>query len=82
MQPTNFVIIMTDQHSKKMLGCYGHDQVETPNLDKFAADGVRFTSAYTNSPLCVPARSGFVTGRYIHQTRCWDNAIAYKGEQT
>ena len=81
MRPTNFVIIMTDQHSKKMLGCYGHDQVKTPNLDKFAADGVRFTSAYTNSPLCVPARSGFVTGRYIHETRCWDNAIAYKGDQ-
>lgn len=81
MRPANLVIIMTDQHSKKMLGCYGHDQVRTPNLDAFAEEGTRFTSAYTNSPLCVPARSVFVTGRYIHETRCWDNGIAYKGDQ-
>ena len=78
---TNFVVIMTDQHSKKMLGCYGNETVQTPNLDKLAAKGVSFTSAYTNSPLCVPARSSFATGRYIHETRCWDNAIAYKGDQ-
>ncbi|HAA91063.1 MAG: sulfatase [Rhodospirillaceae bacterium] len=80
MKPANFVIIMTDQHSKKMLGPYGHSQVKTPNLDRFAEEGVRFTSAYTNSPLCVPARSGFATGRYIHETKCWDNGIAYRGD--
>jgi len=60
---TNFVVIMTDQHSKKMLGCYGSETVQTPNLNKLAAKGVFFTNAYTNSPLCVPARSGFATGR-------------------
>tara|TARA_B100001057_G_scaffold435364_1_gene465637 strand:- start:232 stop:396 length:165 start_codon:yes stop_codon:yes gene_type:complete len=54
---------MTDQHSKKMLGCYGSETVQTPNLNKLAAKGVFFTNAYTNSPLCVPARSGFATGR-------------------
>ena len=55
--PKNTVIIMTDQHSPKMLGCAGHPHVLTPNLDLLAANGVYFSSAYTPSPLCVPARA-------------------------
>lgn len=45
-------------------GCYGNEQVFTPNLDKLASEGVRFTRAYTTCPVCSPARSGFHTGRY------------------
>ena len=77
---SNVVVIMTDQHSPKMLSCYGHPQVKTPNLDSLAASGVRFTSAYTPSPLCVPARASFATGRYVHEIGCWDNAIAWAGQ--
>jgi len=80
MEPMNLLIIMDDEHNKKMLGCYGHPTVKTPNLDRLAARGTRFTNAYTNSPICVPARSAFATGRYVHQTGYWDNAIAYDGE--
>ncbi len=54
--------------------------IRTPNLDALAARGTRFTSAYTNCPICVPARASFATGRYVHETRCWDNAIAYNGQ--
>jgi len=78
--PKNTIIIMTDQHNPKMLGCAGHPQVLTPNLDSLAARGVYFSSAYTPSPLCVPARAALATGRYVHQINCWDNAIAWKGE--
>src|SRR5688500_17671098 len=53
--------------------------IRTPNLDRLAAQGTRFTSAYTNCPICVPARASFATGQYVHQHRCWDNAIAYDG---
>ena len=42
MIPTNVLVIMTDQHSPKMLGCYGHPQVKTPHLDRLAASGTRF----------------------------------------
>jgi len=73
------LIIMADQHNPKMLGCSGHEIVRTPNLDALAARGSNFTSAYTNSPLCVPARACFATGRYVHENKCWDNAIAYDG---
>jgi choline-sulfatase len=71
---------MSDEHNKRVLGCSGHPMIKTPNLDKLAARGTRFTNAYTNSPICVPARASLATGRYPHQTRYWDNAIAYDGK--
>src|SRR5262245_27156756 len=79
MKPANLVVILSDQHNPRALGCAGHPIVKTPNLDRLAASGTRFTSAYTNCPICVPARASFATGRYVHQTRFWDNAIAYDG---
>ena len=79
MKPQNLLFIMADEHNRQMLGCAGHDLVKTPNLDKLAARGTRFTSAYTNCPICVPARASFQTGNYTHRIRYWDNAIAYDG---
>ncbi|MCC7487265.1 MAG: sulfatase-like hydrolase/transferase [Burkholderiales bacterium] len=79
MEPLNTIIILSDEHNPRVLGCAGHPQVRTPHLDRLAARGTRFTAAYTNCPICVPARAAFATGRYVHETRCWDNAIAYDG---
>ena len=79
MKPSNLLVILSDQHNPRVAGCYGHPIVNTPNLDRLAALGARFTSAYTNCPICVPARASFATGRYVHQIRFWDNAIAYDG---
>ena len=75
------LIIMADQHNPKMLGCRGHELVNTPHLDALAKRGSIFTNAYSNSPLCVPARACLATGRYVHENKCWDNAIAYDGGQ-
>ena len=80
VKPANLLFILSDEHNKRVTGCYGHPMIRTPNLDALAARGTRFTSAYTNCPICVPARASFATGRYVHETRCWDNAIAYGGE--
>ncbi len=79
MKPANLIVILSDEHNKRVTGCYGHPVIKTPHLDRLAARGTRFTSAYTNCPICVPARASFATGRYVHQTGCWDNAIAYDG---
>ena len=79
MKPRNLLFIMSDEHSKRVLGCHGHPMIRTPNLDRLAARGVRFTDAYCNSPICVPSRASFQTGRYVHDIRFWDNAIAYDG---
>ena len=78
-EPRNLVVIMSDQHSRSMMGCAGHPVVRTPNLDALAARGTRFTSAYTTSPVCVPARAAFAAGKYVHQIGYWDNADAYEG---
>jgi choline-sulfatase len=73
------MIIMSDQHSRGMMGCYGNPIVQTPNLDRLAARGTRFTSCWTPSPVCIPARAAFATGKYIHQIGFWDNADPYDG---
>ncbi|MCL4127902.1 UNVERIFIED_CONTAM: hypothetical protein GTU68_049837 [Idotea baltica] len=61
------------------MSCAGHAVAHTPNLDALAARGTRFTNAYTPSPICVPARAAFATGRYVHDIGCWDNAMPYSG---
>jgi choline-sulfatase len=82
VRPANFLVLMSDEHNPKMLGCAGHPLVTTPNIDALAARGARFTAAYCNSPVCVPARAVFATGRYNHQIGFWDNADAYDGSAT
>src|SRR5262245_41869999 len=79
MRPKNLLIIMSDQHSRTLMGCYGHALVRTPNLDRLAARGTRFTECWTPSPVCIPARASFATGKYIHQIGFWDNADPYDG---
>jgi len=77
--PANLLILMSDEHSRKALGCYGNALVKTPNLDRLAARGTLFTDAYTPCPICVPVRAAFATGRYGHATGYWDNATPYLG---
>ena len=78
-KPRNMLFIMSDEHNKRVLGSAGHGMIRTPNLDRLAQSGVRFSDAYCNSPICVPSRASFQTGRYVHDIRFWDNAIAYDG---
>ena len=79
MDPTNVLVLMSDEHNARMLGSSGHSIVQTPNLDALAARGTRFSTAYCNSPICVPSRASFATGRYVHQIGAWDNAAPYTG---
>lgn len=78
--PNNVIVIMTDELRRDTLGCYGNTQVQTPNIDALAVKGQRFDAAYTPSPICVPARAAMATGRYVHETRCWANAVSYHGQ--
>ncbi len=79
--PNNTLIIMTDEHARDGVSCYG-GVARTPNIDRLAAMGTRFDNAYTPSPICVPARAAFQSGRYVFQNRCWSNAEAYSGTPT
>ena len=60
----NILFIMCDQLRADYLSCYGHPHIETPNIDRLAARGVRFTKAFVQSPVCGPSRMSYYTGRY------------------
>lgn len=75
----NMLFILSDEHNRKIAGAYGHPFIETPNIDALAAQGTTFDAAYTNCPICVPARASLATGRPVHETGYWDNAHPYDG---
>src|SRR5436309_10422553 len=60
----NVLWIVADDHAAYVCGAYGNKQVRTPNLDKLAAQGMRFDRAYCQCPMCTPSRQSFFTGRY------------------
>ncbi len=62
----NILFIIADQHNAKVLGHAGHPDVKTPNLDRMAAEGVRFANAITQNPICTPSRVCFLSGQYCH----------------
>lgn len=59
----NFLFIITDQHRADHLGCYGNDIVKTPHIDRLAHSGARFENFYVATPICMPNRATFMTGR-------------------
>ena len=79
MEPKNLVIFMSDEHTRSVTGCYGHEIIRTPNIDRLAREGARFDAAYTPCPICVPARGAFATGMYVHQMGYWCNATPFDG---
>lgn len=73
MSLPNILVLMSDQHSKRQLGCYGDPLVRTPNLDRLASEGMLFENAYCPAPVCVPSRASFMTGRRPTSNRVWTN---------
>ncbi|MDR5700909.1 choline-sulfatase [Agromyces aerolatus] len=70
----NFLVIIADQLVADLTGVYGHPVVRTPNMERLAARGVRFDSAYCPYPVCSPSRSSMLSGRYASTNSAWDNA--------
>ncbi len=63
----NILFIQTDQQRRDFAGCYGNSDIETPNIDNLARDGVTFDNCYTTIPICAPARASILTGlRPVH----------------
>ena len=82
MSPPNILIVMADQLAAPFLGVYGHTvngvpRVKTPNIDALAERGVVFENAYSNSPLCAPARFTMMSGRRSSRIGAYDNAAEF-----
>ncbi|NQT54150.1 sulfatase-like hydrolase/transferase, partial [bacterium] len=73
MRRPNLVFIMTDNQGAWTLGCYGNPDIRTPHIDRLAAEGMRFTRAYSANAVCSPCRASFLTGLMPsqHGVHCW-----------
>ncbi|MBD2869009.1 sulfatase-like hydrolase/transferase [Paenibacillus arenilitoris] len=69
----HILLITADELRKDALSCYGNEAIETPNLDRLAAQAIQFDKAYTASPWCLPARCALLTGRYPHNSGAYSN---------
>ncbi|HEX2037222.1 MAG TPA: sulfatase-like hydrolase/transferase [Chloroflexota bacterium] len=80
-RPPNILLIMSDEHGPMFSSAYGHSLVRSPNLDRLAATGVTFDAAYCPSPLCVPSRAAFMTGKHLHRVGAYDNGAPFSSAE-
>lgn len=71
----NVVFITTDQQRRDACGCYGNDRIKTPNIDRLASEGIRFTNAYCDSPLCAPSRASYISGRQVYKHGAFSHKV-------
>lgn len=81
MVPPNILFILSDQQRWDSLGCYGQALSTTPYLDRMAADGVRFSHAFSCQPVCGPARACLQSGRYASEIGCMVNGAPLPADE-
>lgn len=79
--PPNILLILSDDHAKKALSCYGNTDIKTPALDRLAAEGMRFEHALTPNSFCTPARAAVLTGKYSHKNGVTHLNQSFDGSQ-
>jgi len=77
----NIIFIMTDDHASHAMSCYGSKINKTPNLDRIAKGGMRFTNAFCTNSICAPCRAVILTGKYSHLNGVKDNRLKFDGAQ-
>src|SRR5437868_11024798 len=76
----NIVFVLVDDMGYADLGCMGAKDIKTPNIDRLASEGLKFTDFYANAPVCTPTRTGFITGRW-QQRVGFEWAMGFTAEQ-
>ena len=74
----NILFIMTDDHASQAMSCYGSKINKTPNLDRLANEGMRFTNCFCTNSICAPSRAVILTGKYSHLNGLIDNAATVR----
>src|SRR5690606_6204707 len=69
----NIVLIISDDHAYQAISAYGSRLMQTPGIDRIAAEGVRFDKAYVTNSICGPSRAVMLTGKYSHKNGFKDN---------
>lgn len=69
----NVIILMSDEHNPFFSSIYGHPVVQTPNMERLAQMGTVYKNTYCPSPLCMPSRTTFITGKRVHETQAYSN---------
>lgn len=77
----NIIFIMTDDHTTQAMSCYGGNLLNTPNMDRLAAEGIRFDNCYATNALSGPSRACILTGKFGHINGFTDNASTFNGDQ-
>ncbi len=72
---------MSDDHGEQAISAYGSQLIQTPNIDRIANEGVRFTSSFVTNSFCAPSRAVLLTGKYSHINRLRDNRDQFDGSQ-
>ena len=82
-KPLNIVYIMSDDHAYQMMSCYNPNHIQTPNLDRIAREGVRFTNSFVCNSISGPSRAVLLTGKHSHKNGYTDNAqgASFDGNQ-
>jgi arylsulfatase A-like enzyme len=80
-QRPNIIYIMCDDLTEQAISCYGHSTNKTPNIDRLAKEGVRFTNAFVSNSICGPSRAVLLTGKLSHLNGFLDNNSTFNGEQ-
>lgn len=76
-KPLNIIYIMTDDHTRQAMGCYGYEYAKTPNLDRIANEGVIFTNSYVANSISGPSRACMLTGKHSHANGFTNNINSY-----
>ena len=77
----NIIFIMADDHASHALSCYGSKINKTPNLDRLAKEGMRFSNCFCTNSICAPSRAVILTGKYSHINGVIDNRVKFDGNQ-
>ena len=80
-KPPNIVFILADDLGYGELGCYGQKKIKTPNVDKLASEGMKFTQHYTGAPVCAPARCVLMTGKHLAHSEIRGNRDSGNGKK-
>jgi len=81
VQQPNIIYIMCDDHCEQAMSCYGHSVNQTPNIDRIANQGIRFTNCFVSNSICGPSRAVILTGKLSHMNGFMDNNSTFDGSQ-